>query len=169
MLDAWNEFTYLLTGKNNKFKKGGITVNRIWNSAQVSGSLRPQSKSSYSIDCHCLVSTQPFLKLLAFYTCNMATTAGHHSTPRDQINGILPVTASQTAGNASKVSVDKSTGPRLKVVIRRLAPGLTEAEFIKLLGDDWKLGQGRVDWFSYKQGKDSQEYVFAISNCQVRC
>jgi regulator of nonsense transcripts 3 len=89
-----------------------------------------------------------------------------HSTHRDQTNGILPVTASQTAGYAGKVSANKSTGPRLKVVIRRLAPGLTEAEFLKLLGDDWKLGQGRVDWFSYKAGKDSKEYEITIYNCQ---
>jgi regulator of nonsense transcripts 3 len=95
----------------------------------------------------------------------MATTAGQHSRSRDQTNGILPVTASQTAGNASKASMNKSiTGPRLKVVIRRLAPGLTEAEFSKLLGDDWKLGQGKVDWFSYKPGKDSKEYVVPIYN-----
>jgi regulator of nonsense transcripts 3 len=98
----------------------------------------------------------------------MATTAGQLPMPRDQTtNGILPVTASQTAGNASKASANKSAGPRLKVVIRRLAAGLTEAEFIKLLGNDWKLGQGRIDWFSYKPGKDSKEYVFPIHNCQV--
>ena len=99
----------------------------------------------------------------------MATTAGQHPTLRDQANGILPITASQTAGNASKASANKSTGPRLKVVIRRLAPGLTEAEFMKLLGDDWRLGQGKMDWFSYKPGKDSKEYEFSISNCQVWC
>jgi regulator of nonsense transcripts 3 len=97
----------------------------------------------------------------------MATIAGQHPTPRDQTNGILLVTASQTAGNASKASANKLAGPRLKVVIRRLAPSLTEVEFIKLLGDDWKLGQGRVNWFSYKLGKDSKEYVFSISNSQV--
>jgi regulator of nonsense transcripts 3 len=89
----------------------------------------------------------------------MATAGGHHSASRAQANGVLPVTASQTAGNFSKASQNKASGPRLKVVIRRLAPGLTEAEFTKLLGDDWKLGQGRVDWFSYKPGKDSKEYL----------
>ena len=74
-------------------------------------------------------------------------------------NGVLPVTASQTAGSASMTSSNKSTGPRLKVVVRRLAPALTEAEFRKLLGENWELGQGKVDWFSYKQGKDSKEYA----------
>jgi regulator of nonsense transcripts 3 len=98
----------------------------------------------------------------------MATPAGRNPTPRDQINGILPVTASQTAGNTTKAPANKSTGPRLKIVIRRLAPSLTETEFIKLLGDDWKLGQGKVDWFSYKPGKDSKEYVTPIYDCLVR-
>jgi hypothetical protein len=106
---------------------------------------------------------------LLFNACSMATAAGQHPTPRDQTNGILPITASQTAGNASRASANKSAGPRLKVVIRRLAPGLTEAEFMKFLGGDWKLGQGRVDWFSYKLGKDSKEDVFAISNYHVWC
>lgn len=89
----------------------------------------------------------------------MATTAGHQATSRAQGSGLLQVTAAQTAGNAAKPSPSKVSGPRLKVVIRRLAPGLTEAEFAKLLGDEWKLGQGKVDWFSYKSGKDSKEYV----------
>ncbi len=97
----------------------------------------------------------------------MATTARQHSTPRDQANGILPVTASQTSGNANKASANKPTSPRLKVVIRRLAPGLTEAEFSKLLGDDWMLGHGKVDWFSYKLGKDSKEYVPSACNCSA--
>lgn len=45
----------------------------------------------------------------------------------------------------------------MKVVIRRLAPGLTEAEFVKIMGEEWKQGQGKIDWFSYKPGKDSKE------------
>jgi regulator of nonsense transcripts 3 len=89
----------------------------------------------------------------------MATGGGHHSAPRSQANGVLPVTASQTAGSSSKASQNKFSGPRLKIVIRRLAPGLTEAEFTKILGDDWKLGRGRIDWLSYKPGKDSKEYL----------
>ena len=45
----------------------------------------------------------------------------------------------------------------MKVVVRRLPPGLTEEEFISVLGDQWKSGQGKVDWFKYKTGKDSKE------------
>jgi regulator of nonsense transcripts 3 len=86
----------------------------------------------------------------------MATASGHPGS-RSQANGVLPVKVSQTTGSSSKASSNKS-GPKLKVLIRRLAPGLTEAEFTKFMGDDWKVGNGRVDWFSYKSGKDSKEY-----------
>ena len=51
----------------------------------------------------------------------------------------------------------------MKVIIRRLAPGLTEAEFTSILGDDWRLGGGKVDWFLYKPGKDSKEYIYPTS------
>lgn len=47
----------------------------------------------------------------------------------------------------------------MKVVVRRLAPALTEAEFMKIIGEEWKVGAGRVDWFSYKPGKVSTEYA----------
>lgn len=79
------------------------------------------------------------------------------NAPRTQSNGMLPVTASQTTGNASKTSSTKPASTKLKVIVRRLAPGLTEAEFTSILGEDWKLGNGRVDWFLYKPGKDSKE------------
>ena len=36
---------------------------------------------------------------------------------------------------------------------------MTEAEFITILGPDWELSKGKVDWFSYAQGKVSKEYV----------
>jgi regulator of nonsense transcripts 3 len=42
--------------------------------------------------------------------------------------------------------------------VRRLAPGLTEEEFLSVLGEEWKVGEGKVDWFQYKAGKDSKEY-----------
>jgi regulator of nonsense transcripts 3 len=78
------------------------------------------------------------------------------------MNGVLAVTASQTSGNGPRAVISKPPSPKLKVVVRRLAPGLTEAEFTSVLGDDWNLGQGKVDWFLYKPGKDSKEYVSRI-------
>jgi regulator of nonsense transcripts 3 len=87
----------------------------------------------------------------------MATMSGQKPESRGKANGVLPVSASQTSGSTPKATPSKVAGPRLKLVIRRLAPGLTEEEFTKILGDEWKLGQGRVDWFVYKIGKDSKE------------
>lgn len=75
---------------------------------------------------------------------------------RTQTNGVLPIPASQTAPKTPKASQNRA-GPSLKVVVRRLAPALTEAEFTKILGEDWKIGAGKVDWFSYKPGKLSTE------------
>lgn len=74
-----------------------------------------------------------------------------------QANGVLAISASQTSGNTSKPSSAKPVSPKLKVVIRRLPPGLTEGEFTTILGDEWKLGLGKVDWFSYEPGKDSKK------------
>lgn len=83
---------------------------------------------------------------------------GLENGSRAHTNGVLAVTASQTAGNTPRPVAPKSPGLKLKVIIRRLPPGLTEAEFVAIIGDDWKLGKGRVDWFLYKPGKDSKEY-----------
>ena len=74
-------------------------------------------------------------------------------------NGVLPVAATQTAGDAPKAAKTKAPAEGEKVVIRRLPPGMTEDECIKLLGEDWKVGNGKVDWFSYQPGKISQEFV----------
>ncbi|KAL8693594.1 MAG: hypothetical protein Q9224_003724 [Gallowayella concinna] len=50
-----------------------------------------------------------------------------------------------------------TTTARLKIVIRRLPPGLSQEEFEASLGDDWKAGKGRVDWAAYKPGKVSKD------------
>jgi regulator of nonsense transcripts 3 len=50
-----------------------------------------------------------------------------------------------------------------KVIIRRLPPGLTEAEFVSNLGSEWAVGNGKVDWFYYAPGKVCNEYVLGIS------
>ncbi|CAD6449249.1 c8b51517-8671-4eb2-9276-9b87a9553289 [Sclerotinia trifoliorum] len=83
----------------------------------------------------------------------MATTAGS----RNQTNGVLSVTTTQTSGSTSKQTVSKPASSKLKLIVRRLAPGLTEAEFCSVLGDEWKVGQGKVDWFQFKSGKDSKD------------
>src|ERR1700761_2461959 len=65
----------------------------------------------------------------------------------DRTGGVLPVSA------AARAAANKAPGPRLKLEVRRLPPGLTPAEFEETLGDEWKLGNGKVDWQEYRQGK----------------
>jgi regulator of nonsense transcripts 3 len=82
--------------------------------------------------------------------------SGQSSAKSAHTNGVLQVTAAQTSGNPPKSSVSKNA-PRLKVIVRRLAPGLTEAEFTTILGEEWLVGKGKVDWMAYKPGKESKE------------
>ncbi|KAI1260739.1 Smg-4/UPF3 family-domain-containing protein [Xylariaceae sp. FL1019] len=44
-----------------------------------------------------------------------------------------------------------------KVVVRRLPPGMTEEEFWKIIGDEWKVGNGKVDWAHYDNGDIAYE------------
>jgi regulator of nonsense transcripts 3 len=79
------------------------------------------------------------------------------------VNGVLAVpvsvtskkanTSSSTASNLSP----RSGARRLRLIVRRLPPGLTQAEFRAILGEEWQLGAGKVDWFAYKEGKISIE------------
>ncbi|KAK0119986.1 regulator of nonsense transcription [Cadophora gregata] len=76
---------------------------------------------------------------------------------RTQANGVLSIASSQTTGNGNKPAPAKPAAVKLKIIIRRLPPGLTQEEFTTILGEEWKLGQGKVDWFRYKPGKDSKD------------
>lgn len=49
----------------------------------------------------------------------------------------------------------------MKLLIRRLPPGLTQEEFEETLGDEWRVGASRVSWTIYKPGKVSKECVKA--------
>ena len=86
------------------------------------------------------------------------------SQTKGSMNGLLPIPASATqkhspatAAGAQKIMAAKPPAPKLKLVLRRLPPGLTQAEFEIALGDDWKVGAGKVDWYLYKEGKVSKE------------
>lgn len=69
----------------------------------------------------------------------------------------LPISATQKGASTPAKSTPKLPAPRLKLIIRRLPPGLTRAEFETGLGDDWKIGRGKVDWYQFKPGKISKE------------
>lgn len=76
-------------------------------------------------------------------------------------NGVLSIPASATQkrnGLDSESSISKPATTRLKIIVRRLPPGLTQAEFEEAIGDDWKVNRGKVDWAVYKLGKVSKEY-----------
>ncbi|RAL12947.1 putative nonsense-mediated mRNA decay protein Upf3 [Aspergillus homomorphus CBS 101889] len=86
----------------------------------------------------------------------------------------IPVAATQKNPSATPKKAPKPPAPRLKLIIRRLPPGLTQAEFETALGPEWKTGAGKVDWFLYKPGKVSKDpakpsrpsraYVHVVSN-----
>lgn len=68
----------------------------------------------------------------------------------------IPAAATQKNGPGSK-KPPKPAAPRLKLLVRRLPPGLIEEEFKNALGEEWRTGGGRTDWIQYKSGKVSKE------------
>ncbi|KAF5012521.1 hypothetical protein FDECE_1420 [Fusarium decemcellulare] len=66
-------------------------------------------------------------------------------------------TKNTTEGDAPKPAKTKAHNEGEKLVIRRLPPGMTEPEFVSILGSDWDLGKGKVDWFSFAPGKISTD------------
>ncbi|KAF2428651.1 hypothetical protein EJ08DRAFT_322896 [Tothia fuscella] len=84
-------------------------------------------------------------------------------------NGILQVPAAilQKQSNQNNHTprappVKKPAPPKLKVVLRRLPPGLSQAEFEEILGEEWRVGAGKVDWFTYKAGKISTDCYISM-------
>lgn len=75
--------------------------------------------------------------------------------------GVLPINAAATKKDKSLNNNAKSSprgqAPRLRLIIRRLPPGLTEAEFWSALGEEWHVGKGKIDWAAFKDGKISRE------------
>ncbi|KAJ4353331.1 uncharacterized protein N0V89_005059 [Didymosphaeria variabile] len=78
-------------------------------------------------------------------------------TPQAGVNGILPVTALQKNVPASAPRGPKTPAPRLKLICRRLPPGLTRTEFETMLGEEWKVGAGKLDWINYRKGKVTKD------------
>ncbi|KAJ5371498.1 uncharacterized protein N7496_007590 [Penicillium cataractarum] len=86
----------------------------------------------------------------------------------------IPVAATQKSTSTPAKKAPKPPAPRLKLLIRRLPPGLTQAELESALGAEWKVGAGKVDWLQYKPGKVSKDpakpsrpsraYIHVLSN-----
>ncbi|KAJ5662998.1 hypothetical protein N7507_003729 [Penicillium longicatenatum] len=68
----------------------------------------------------------------------------------------IPAAATQKSSGPAK-KAHKPPAPRLKLLIRRLPPGLTQPELEGILGAEWKVGAGKVDWLQYKAGKVSKD------------
>lgn len=71
--------------------------------------------------------------------------------------GVLPINVAATKKPYKQTP--RPPAPRLRLIIRRLPPGLTESEFWESIGKEWQVGQGKVDWAAFKPGKLSKEYV----------
>ncbi|KAJ5638696.1 hypothetical protein N7528_001086 [Penicillium herquei] len=69
----------------------------------------------------------------------------------------IPIAATQKSATAPAKKAHKPPAPRLKLLIRRLPPGLTQAELETALGPEWNVGAGKVDWLQYKPGKVSKD------------
>jgi regulator of nonsense transcripts 3 len=79
--------------------------------------------------------------------------------------GVLAINPAKVTGaklptESTKATKSKAAPEGHKVVIRRLPPALTEEEFNNILGDVWKVGKGKVTWFSFRPGKVSKEYEY---------
>ncbi|KAI1210788.1 Smg-4/UPF3 family-domain-containing protein [Annulohypoxylon truncatum] len=77
-------------------------------------------------------------------------------TTTRKANGVLPVSSTQATNDAPKSKAKEPTRGK-KVIVRRLPPGITEAEFWAILGDEWKSGNGKVDWTKFQDGHVSQD------------
>ena len=83
------------------------------------------------------------------------------STPaKGKGGGVLPVNAAATRKQPPKPA-NRAPAAKLRLIVRRLPPGLTESEFWTTLGEEWQVGKGKVDWAAWKDGKVSKEYANA--------
>lgn len=76
------------------------------------------------------------------------------TTSRGQ-NGATP--AANAAGEGGKKAKAQATGQKL--MIRHLPPLITEEEVHVVLGEQWKTGNGKVDWAQFQPGKVSKRYA----------
>jgi regulator of nonsense transcripts 3 len=70
-----------------------------------------------------------------------------------------PLQSANDGEAAPKATRAKPQNEGEKLVVRRLPPGLTKDEFASILGPDWQVSKGKVDWLSFIAGKLSTEYV----------
>lgn len=86
-------------------------------------------------------------------------TSNSSSRKANNANGVSQDNSHQTANEVTKVGKTKTPPTGKKIVIRRLPPGITAEEAWGILGDQWKDGNGKVDWSQFHTGTISQESV----------
>ncbi|TXC04106.1 hypothetical protein FocTR4_00001804 [Fusarium oxysporum f. sp. cubense] len=77
--------------------------------------------------------------------------------PQTSSNQTSEPTKHANESETPKPTKTKAHNEGEKLVIRRLPPGMTQAEFVSILGSEWELGKGKVDWFSFAGGKISTD------------
>ncbi|KAM0244777.1 hypothetical protein ACHAQJ_010719 [Trichoderma viride] len=97
-----------------------------------------------------------------------ATADGGASRPGKGKGSVEKQSEARSTHDAEPAKAPKTRTPHEgeKVIIRRLPPGMTETEFVTILGSEWGVGNGKVDWFSYATGKVSNEGT-NIGNARV--
>ncbi|KAG8628035.1 hypothetical protein KVT40_003908 [Elsinoe batatas] len=92
-------------------------------------------------------------------------------------NASAPTPAGIINVNPATLQSAQAKSARLKVVVRRLPPGLTREEFENSLGEEWKVGEGKIDWVEYRAGKirspgkhpeQSRAYLHLTSESHVK-
>ena len=87
---------------------------------------------------------------------------------RDTQAGVIPIAAvSDKSRGGANNAIPRQIVQRPKVVLRRLPPGFTEQELQAVLGEEWKVGKGKVSWASYRPGKISKEYASTKTHIYV--
>ncbi|KAI1007430.1 hypothetical protein K3495_g791 [Podosphaera aphanis] len=71
-------------------------------------------------------------------------------------NQTLSIAPPPNSRNTQQQPAAKLPVHRLKVTIRMLPPGLSKEAFMDILGPEWELGQGKVEWFAFVPGKISE-------------
>ncbi|KND94047.1 Regulator of nonsense transcripts UPF3 [Tolypocladium ophioglossoides CBS 100239] len=75
----------------------------------------------------------------------------------DAIQSSETLTRNANGGEPSRRARTKTQDEGDKLIVRRLPPSMTEAEFVSILGLDWEVNKGKVDWLSYSPGRVSTD------------
>ena len=134
----------------------------FWNLTLFALILHKLKHDEHSADCgardwqHICVGMPTPLSASPLQSVEDAPANGAVSVPEQAIKN-APGQKVISENSAAHENTAANPPPRLKVVLRRLAPKLTQEEFEKSMGDEWKIGEGKIDWMSYMPGKLARE------------